>query len=240
MTDPIKVYGVKDALKVLNDVDKRFRRQLTKQFAEIVDPVVAEAQSYLPKPYDRANVPSGFFRNWNPIRARYKRGEHDGYVRQRRSGQRGSKPKFDVIGVPEWRSTEAIQTEHGLLNPIETHSWVFPWNEQRPKINPFLSGKKVRQVKSHSGGMFYQNMTAFGIRMTSHAAMLFDLANAGGLGKALTKKTGHTPSRIMWRAMDHNVHKVEANVARFLQHVIKEANYRLTYASRFERAVKGQ
>jgi hypothetical protein len=40
--------GLKDALKELNDIDKKLRRQITKDFKQIVQPVVTRAQSQLP------------------------------------------------------------------------------------------------------------------------------------------------------------------------------------------------
>ena len=57
---PIEVVGLKDALKELNDIDKKLRRQVTKDFKEIMQPVIDEAVSRLP------NGPplSGMARSW--------------------------------------------------------------------------------------------------------------------------------------------------------------------------------
>lgn len=46
---PIEVVGLKDALKELNTLDKKLRRQVTKDFKEIMAPVIADAQSHLPQ-----------------------------------------------------------------------------------------------------------------------------------------------------------------------------------------------
>ena len=44
----IEVTGLKDALSELNKIDKTLRRQITKDFKQIVQPVVTRAQSQLP------------------------------------------------------------------------------------------------------------------------------------------------------------------------------------------------
>ena len=52
--------GLKDALKELNDIDKKLRRQVTKDFKTIVQPIVGKAESMLP-----TGAPlSGMARSW--------------------------------------------------------------------------------------------------------------------------------------------------------------------------------
>jgi len=49
MTGPtMEVKGVKEALAILNAMDKKTRRQITKDFAEIAKPMVQEAKRLLP------------------------------------------------------------------------------------------------------------------------------------------------------------------------------------------------
>lgn len=45
----IQVVGVKDALRELNSIDKRIRRRVTVEFREIVDPLVQEAKTLVPR-----------------------------------------------------------------------------------------------------------------------------------------------------------------------------------------------
>lgn len=56
----MEIVGLKEALQELNKIDKRYRRQVTKEFKEIADPVVSQAKN--------ANVElmalKGFKRNW--------------------------------------------------------------------------------------------------------------------------------------------------------------------------------
>ena len=52
--------GLKEALKELNTIDKKLRRQVTKDFKQIVQPVVGRAESMLP-----SGAPlSGMSRSW--------------------------------------------------------------------------------------------------------------------------------------------------------------------------------
>jgi hypothetical protein len=47
-TTSLEVVGVKEALRKLNSIDKVARRQLTKDYAQIVSPIVREAQGLTP------------------------------------------------------------------------------------------------------------------------------------------------------------------------------------------------
>ena len=59
-TNVIEVEGLKEALKELNTIDKKLRRQITRDFKKIVQPVLGKAESMLPN-----NAPlSGMSRSW--------------------------------------------------------------------------------------------------------------------------------------------------------------------------------
>lgn len=59
---PISIIGVKEALRELNKIDKVARRQLTKDYKEIVAPVISAAQNLTP-----VEAPlSGMGYRWNP------------------------------------------------------------------------------------------------------------------------------------------------------------------------------
>jgi hypothetical protein len=59
-TNVVEVLGLKEALKELNTMDKKLRRQITRDFTKIVQPVLGKAESLLP------NDPplSGMARSW--------------------------------------------------------------------------------------------------------------------------------------------------------------------------------
>jgi hypothetical protein len=48
-SEPLEVKGVKEALRELNKIDKVARRQLTKDYAQIVSPVITEARALTPQ-----------------------------------------------------------------------------------------------------------------------------------------------------------------------------------------------
>ena len=57
----IEVVGLKDALKTLNKIDKSLRREITKDYKKIVQPVIDDANQLVP-----TGVPlSGMARNWS-------------------------------------------------------------------------------------------------------------------------------------------------------------------------------
>lgn len=56
----IEVVGLKDALKTLNKIDKSLRREITKDYKKIVQPVIDDANKLVP-----SSAPlSGMERNW--------------------------------------------------------------------------------------------------------------------------------------------------------------------------------
>lgn len=56
----VQVYGIKNALKELNKIDKSLRREITKDYKEIVKSVINDAKAAIP-----SNAPlSGFERKW--------------------------------------------------------------------------------------------------------------------------------------------------------------------------------
>ena len=57
----VEVVGLKEALKTLNKIDKSLRREITKDYKKIVQPVIDDANKLVP-----SNVPlSGMARNWS-------------------------------------------------------------------------------------------------------------------------------------------------------------------------------
>jgi len=55
-----EIHGIKASLKELNTIDKRLRRQITKDFKKIVEDVVSDAESNAP----RTSPISGMNRKW--------------------------------------------------------------------------------------------------------------------------------------------------------------------------------
>jgi hypothetical protein len=59
-TNSVEVLGLKEALKELNTIDKKLRREITRDFKQIVQPVITDAKTMLP-----SGAPlSGMARSW--------------------------------------------------------------------------------------------------------------------------------------------------------------------------------
>ena len=59
-SNSVEVLGLKEALRELNTIDKKLRREITRDFKQIVQPVITDAKSMLP-----SGAPlSGMARSW--------------------------------------------------------------------------------------------------------------------------------------------------------------------------------
>jgi hypothetical protein len=56
----VQIVGLKEALKELNEIDPKLRREVTKDFRKVVDPVIKTAKAKVPQ----APPISGWGRNW--------------------------------------------------------------------------------------------------------------------------------------------------------------------------------
>lgn len=56
----LEVYGMKDALRQLNEISQKLRKQVTRDYADIVEPVILDARARIP---DQAPL-SGMDRQW--------------------------------------------------------------------------------------------------------------------------------------------------------------------------------
>ena len=116
--------GVKEALRTLNKIDKVARRQLTKDYAEIVKPVITEARAMTPQ---QAPL-SGMAYQWKgkgkkPIFP-YNAGATDRGIRPFVSGKKprqfgGFTSNLATFGV-RWNSSDAIVIEMSGRGPVPT------------------------------------------------------------------------------------------------------------------------
>jgi hypothetical protein len=123
----LEVVGVKEALRTLNKMDKVARRQLTKDYAQIVSPVVKEARSLTP-----AKAPlSGMAYTWKGRGAKqtkpifpYNAGATDRGIKPFVSGKKprqfgGFVSNLATFGV-RWNSSDAIVIEMSGKGPVPT------------------------------------------------------------------------------------------------------------------------
>lgn len=160
--------GLKEDLKVINQLDPQFRRQITKEFKNIADPVIKAAQEV-----DLEHLAlSGFSRPWT--------------------------------------------TPSGYQ--------MFPLNEKR--LDKFVvAGTSGKKPKEFRGRM--QNANVFFIRWKSPQATLLEMAARGKLGEAMTRKTGLSKGRVLWRAMDAHEPEVMRSVEELVSTIMRHAD-RLT------------
>ena len=126
-SEPLEIVGVKEALRKLNQIDKVARRQLTKDYAEIVSPVITEARRLTPQ---QAPL-SGMAYRWKGRGAKqtkpifpYNAGTTDRAIKPFVSGKRprefgGFVSNLATFGV-RWNSSDAIVVEMSGRGPVPT------------------------------------------------------------------------------------------------------------------------
>ena len=117
-TNVVEVLGLKEALKELNTMDKKLRRQITRDFKQIVQPVIADAQTMLP-----SGAPlSGMARPWKGKSGADIMSWSDARVRKNLSAftnarkvqalPTGNKRNLGVFGI-KWKSPQATIFDMG-------------------------------------------------------------------------------------------------------------------------------
>lgn len=123
----LEVVGVKEALRKLNQIDKVARRQLTKDYAQIVSPIIAEARALTPQ---QAPL-SGMAYTWKGRGAKqtrpifpYNAGKTDRAIKPFVSGKKPRQfgnfvSNLATFGV-RWNSSDAIVIEMSGKGPVPT------------------------------------------------------------------------------------------------------------------------
>jgi hypothetical protein len=128
----LQVTGVKEALAYLNGVDKTYRREITRQYAAIVEPIVKDAQSHLPT--------SAPMSGW---RRKYSVGG------QEKAQAKGQTSRLVGRGTQRDNFSRAFNEATDLL----------PWDgaRQAKLIKPWVSGKKT---KANTFGLKWNSKSA--------------------------------------------------------------------------------
>ena len=108
----IEVVGLKEALKELNTIDKKLRRQVTKDFKQIMEPVIQDAYSRLPSEpplrgmkYSWKGQSGKEIMNWQPMMVRKNLKAFTSGKKIRDTGL-GFKQNLAVFGI-RWGGTQA-------------------------------------------------------------------------------------------------------------------------------------
>ena len=196
----ITTAGIKDALRVLNDIDKRARRQITQDYKVIVQPLVEDAQRLVPK-----EAPlSGMDRNWAPA-------------------GRGAVLPFGAGGgraprVPRnWQQTAQGRRQMGK------------WLQWQAGIKGYVSGKRPVSVGGYTRnlaafGVKWQGPAAVlfdtsGQSSTPQGAIMV---------AQLTRRFG-SPSRVMWRAYQSSSMDIQDELNQLIREIMRRASQEIAY-----------
>ena len=169
----IEVAGVKEALRELNDIDKKLRRQITKDYQQIVKPVVDAGKQLVPS---RAPL-SGMDRSWTP------------------QGASQSVLPFGSGGAAREPRRGSAQGRLGRRRMREWLKWKYG-------IRGYISGKKPRTFNGYTKNLATFGIRWLGSASvlfdTSGKA---STPQGQQMISALNARFGQ-PSRVMWRAYE--------------------------------------
>ena len=194
----IQVVGIKDALRELNDIDKKARRDLTKRYKEVVQVVVDEIQRQFPEQPPL----SGFARSWDPSK---KRGASKSLARR-----------------DAWAAVEQSEKINSGANAI------LPWDAKRKQVKAGVSGKRPRRHKTAGYmtnlATFYIRWEGPGARLFDISGRgSFGQGSGRGMINALNSRFGKA-SRIMWPAYEKKAATVEDAIRAIVNDLMERVN----------------
>lgn len=193
--ETIEVAGVKEALRALNDTDKKLRRQITRDYKEIMADTVTDAKSLVPK-----DAPlSGFNRSWTP------------------QGAQGSVLPFAGGGAaraPRKPSQYEMNFRGGRRQYAKWAIWA-------QGINAYISGKRPKTVGNYTRnlaafGVKWQGPAAVLFDTSAQA----NTPQGQRMVAALQRKFG-PPSRVMWRAYEQTSLDVQHELRELVRHIMR-------------------
>ena len=161
----VEIYGLKNALKELNKVDKVLRREITKDYKRVTLSLIQDAESAIPLNYPL----SGWARRWTPTKGSYQ---------------------------------------------------ILPW----PESHSIKASINTKNIKEFAGQKV--NLSTFVVKWAGGAASVFDFADSGAMGAALSNKYG-SPSRVMWKAYESNKTELDREMEIIVQKVADKMSMNL-------------
>lgn len=218
----IEVVGLKEALKELNGFDKRLRRQITRDYKEILRPVQTQAIASIQQIGDEPM--SGWARAWNP-----------------RKGNKGRNQKL-IPNLPQnhplrenvrkrsYSVRQQLISEFGLKQAGSTDG-VFPWDTQAA-TKMIKSRINTRAPKQFAGQT--QNLNVFTISWLGAADAVFEMAGRTSGGKTpqgkqmiATLNQRYGPAgRILWRSYEQNRDTIDKQMKALVEKVMAAVNRR--------------
>lgn len=189
----IRAVGIKDALRELNTMDKRLRRQITRDYNEIVQPIKVDAKSLAP-----SEPPlSGFARSWTPDGSSVS-------VLPWGSGGGSKRPK-----VPgNWQQSKQGRAQMRAAMRYDAN------------IRAYVSGKKPTTVAGYTRNLAAFGIRWIGVESAFFDTSGQSRTPQGArMVAALNAKYG-PPSRVMWRAYEKSADQVQRNMSRLVNRVM--------------------
>ena len=189
--------GVKDALRVINSIDKKARRAITTEYKEIVQPLLDDGRRLVP---GKAPL-SGFERSWTPNGSQYQVLPYTGSKMSRPPRVPGS-----------WQQSKQGRRQMGK------------WLAWQKGMNAYVSGKKPITVGSYTRnlaafGVKWQGPAAVLFDTSGQSRTL----QGARMVAALTARYG-APSRVMWRAWKTAGPDVQDEVQQLINRIMHQAS----------------
>ena len=189
----IEVVGVKEALRELNSIDKRARRQITSDYREIMRPVTTDAKSLVPT---KAPL-SGFDRNWTP-----------------KGASKSVLPFERTPRTPRRPSTAE------LARSRESRRQMGAWLQWQQGINTYVSGKRPQTIGGYTRNLSAFGVRWLGpAAVLFDTSGQSKTPQGAKMVAALTGRFG-SPSRVMWRAWSKSGNEVQDNVQKLIERVM--------------------
>jgi len=193
----IEIVGIKEALRELNKIDKKARRDLTKRFQEVCKPVIQEIISKFP-----TQAPmSGWKRGWDT--------------------RKKIDPSDQSDIAIEVRAAVAKKKRQG-----GTTGGVLPWDAKPKDVKAGISGKKPRSFRGQTQHLatFFIRWNGPGARLFDISGRA---SNGQGSGRTmintLNARYGKA-SRIMWPALERRMATVEEAVQSIVNDLMEQVN----------------
>ena len=190
----IRAVGIKDALRELNTIDKRARRAVTRDYNEIVQPIVRDAKTLVP----REAPLSGFERSWSP-------------------GGRGELLPWGVNNASRRPKVPANWQQSKQGRKQYRNAVLYD-----AKIRAYVSGKKPISSGGYTRNLAAFGVRWLGYESVLFDTSGHARTRQGQqMVAALTAKFG-PPSRAMWRAYERSANDVQRSMRKLVERVMRE------------------
>jgi hypothetical protein len=213
----VEVVGLKEALKELNRFDKSLRRQITRDYKQVVKPIERDAKAAIQQ---LGKEPlSGWSRAWNPANAR--------------------KPRQWKVAGGKRRVKDAwteVQREEQRQQAVASGG-IFPWDTSAAQ--KMIKAKINTKATKHWAGSTV-NLAVFTISWLGAADQVFALAGRESSGKtpqgkqmirALNERHGQA-TRILWPAYEKNKAQVDKELLALVERVMAAVNKKTVFTQR--------